>query len=619
MLARAASRLLVPRALAFPATRAATAQSIRTFKLNKQQPPAKKPSPPKSSPNVRPSRGPEVPKDLTWKRNDPIKFAAAGAAAAGSGAASSSATPTTDAPASPEQTGFSTSDNVESTTEPQAPSEPVIIAMPPPTNQQPIEMPPPSDTPQNAQADTASSQEPVGAVPPVEPSLEDTPRPSQPLPDLRQGIPSTFEAEFLKPVAPEEPPSVSKAPGNDVNLTDDPREPASAGSGGRGTGELPKSAYETSSDRRRNRIANYSYAAMALAAVTGTLYLGREWEDEAEKNAYPDIPSGWSPSSIYQRATARLSGQMGYYTEPTFPKLLPAVDPAPPYTLVLSLEDLMVHSEWTREHGWRTAKRPGIDYFLRYLSQYYELVIFTSLPSASADPIIRKLDPFHIIMWPLFREATKYEKGEYIKDLSYLNRDLSKVILIDTKPSHAKLQPENSIILPPWKGEPANKDLVALIPLLEYIATMGIADVRTVIKSFEGKPIAQEFARREAKAREAFQKALAEEKAKRPKHSGTGWLLGALGMKPQAGAQAGGLVIGDQSAAEGFEQGKMLSDQIRERGQKQYEAMEKEIRENGEKWLKEMEMEEKKAQEEQLKSMKSGFTSWFGSGRSKAA
>ena len=129
---------------------------------------------------------------------------------------------------------------------------------------------------------------------------------------------------------------------------------------------------------------------------------------------------------MYDRARARLSSQMGYYTEPTFPKLLPDLDPAPPYTLVLSLEDLLVHSEWTREHGWRTAKRPGVDYFLRYLSQYYELVIFTSLPSTSADPVIRKLDPFRVVMWPLFREATRYEKGEYIK-----------VILQHLPPTHA--------------------------------------------------------------------------------------------------------------------------------------------------------------------------------------
>jgi import inner membrane translocase subunit TIM50 len=79
------------------------------------------------------------------------------------------------------------------------------------------------------------------------------------------------------------------------------------------------------------------------------------------------------------------------------------------------LEDLLLHSEWSTKHGYRLAKRPGLDYFLRYLSSQYELVIFTSVKSMDADPIIRKLDPFRLVMWPLFREATRFEKGEYIK------------------------------------------------------------------------------------------------------------------------------------------------------------------------------------------------------------
>ena len=31
-----------------------------------------------------------------------------------------------------------------------------------------------------------------------------------------------------------------------------------------------------------------------------------------------------------------------------------------------------------RQYGWRTAKRPGVDYFLAYLSQFYEIVLFTT-------------------------------------------------------------------------------------------------------------------------------------------------------------------------------------------------------------------------------------------------
>jgi len=65
-----------------------------------------------------------------------------------------------------------------------------------------------------------------------------------------------------------------------------------------------------------------------------------------------------------------------YFNEPAYEKLLPPPAPEPyrrPYTLLLDLDDLLIHSEWTREHGWRTAKRPGLDYFIGYLSQYYEV------------------------------------------------------------------------------------------------------------------------------------------------------------------------------------------------------------------------------------------------------
>lgn len=427
---------------------------------------------------------------------------------------------------------------------------------------------------------------------------------NKPLPDLTQGIPSTLDFELAN----------RKSKTSPLNLTEaaDPEE--IPGAGGKGRGELPASAYVSSSERKRNQMANYMYLAFFVSAITGTVYLGRNWETEEEEKLHAETaPSGWSLSGMWNRVRARTGDQIGHYTEPAFTKLLP--DPTPmferPYTLVLSMEDLLIHSEWSREHGWRLAKRPGVDYFLRYLSQYYELVIFTTQPSTLAEPVIRKFDPYHIVTWPLFREATLYENGEYIKDLSYLNRDLSKVILIDTKPHHAKKQPENAIILKPWTGDVKDKELVSLIPFLEYIPTMQYADVRKAIKSFEGTHIPTEFAKREATARKKFQEQLAEERKKHGKRGGGVGLLGnALGIKP------GGMMVTDpneQSLADALAQGKMLQDLARERGQKNYEAFEKEIRENGAKWLKEEAEMEEKAKEEGLKAMKSGMTGgWWG-------
>lgn len=235
--------------------------------------------------------------------------------------------------------------------------------------------------------------------------------PEQQLPDLRQGIPSTIDFELNNLGKA----TSAKLEGASLNVTEDPNQ--EAGGGRRGRGELPASAYVSSSEKKRLRVANYLYASFAASCVLGYMWLGRNWDTEEEEQQHPSAPSGWAMGLMWARVRARTGGQLDYYTKPAFEKLLPDVDPSfeRPYTLVLSLEDLLIHSEWSRDHGWRMAKRPGVDYFLRYLSQYYELVIFTSQPWAIAEPVIRKLDPYHIVTWPLYREATFYKNGEYVK------------------------------------------------------------------------------------------------------------------------------------------------------------------------------------------------------------
>lgn len=219
------------------------------------------------------------------------------------------------------------------------------------------------------------------------------------LPDLTQGIPSAFEFEQATKER------------NELITSEQPSR------SGRKKGELPASAYVSSSERKRLLFAKYMYIFMLATGVGSVILLGRDWENEEEINKHPEAPNGISLGAWWKRFSARSTDWLTYYQDPSHDKLLP--DPEPsferPYTLVLSLEDLLVHSEWSREHGWRMAKRPGVDYFLRYLSQYYELVLFTSVPFAMGESVMRKLDPYHFIMWPLFREATKYKDGEWVK------------------------------------------------------------------------------------------------------------------------------------------------------------------------------------------------------------
>ncbi len=184
--------------------------------------------------------------------------------------------------------------------------------------------------------------------------------------------------------------------------------------------------------------------------------------------------------------------------------------------------------------------------------------------------------------------------------------------MIDTNTRHVRAQPENAIILPKWKGDPEDTELVGLIPFLEYIYTMQYGDVRSILKSFEGTNIPKEFARREAIARAEFQKQLEGQRKKRVHQAGGG----IAGLGSLLGLKSSNMSVmvpaeGELPLAEQLAQGKMLQDIARERGQRNYEVMEKEIRENGEKWLKEEAAAQEKMQQDAMQSMKQSFAGWF--------
>lgn len=334
---------------------------------------------------------------------------------------------------------------------------------------------------------------------------------------------------------------------------------------------------KTSKDKQRERAANWFYISSLLASVLGLGYLSRNWDSEEEQKNLEaqSIDNGYTVGLIYQRLTTRLSSLFTFFSEPVFENLLPPPAPEPyrrPLTLVLTLDDLLIHSDWDTKNGWRTGKRPGLDYFLGYLSQYYEIVIFGSNSQMFSEKTVGKLDPFHAyISYALFREACRYKDGKLIKDLSLLNRDLKKTILVDTDPECWALQPDNAIPMKPWDGKPDDK-LVQLIPFLEFLATQNVKDVRPVINSFEDKyNMIEEFKVREMKLREQWKKD--------NKHLFENY------NKPNAGNLLAKL-LGLPSSQINKEP-KMPLDIIREHGQLQYQHFQKYLKENAAKFLEE--------------------------------
>ena len=194
---------------------------------------------------------------------------------------------------------------------------------------------------------------------------------------------------------------------------------------GRGADSIPRSAYISSADRKRERIARFSFTVFFLSLATGALYFTRNWDSEEDiKKHAEDAPNGYTPGMMYKRLGSRIRDITNYYEQPVFEKLLP--DPLPPeyqapYTLVLGLEDLLIHTEWDKKYGWRSAKRPGLDYFLGYMSMYFELVVFSDSPSHLVIPVAEKMGAYPAFVTQfLSREATRYKDGKYIKVRSIL-------------------------------------------------------------------------------------------------------------------------------------------------------------------------------------------------------
>ncbi|MCO5549654.1 hypothetical protein L7F22_003127 [Adiantum nelumboides] len=270
------------------------------------------------------------------------------------------------------------------------------------------------------------------------------------------------------------------------------------------TGARSRSSRQSSQEKSKRLTGRI----LTVGALGGSGFiiqqLGREWDTVEEREKHGNNPLS---DNFLGRLRLRMADMYSSVKAPAWEKLLPDPLPFPyqrPYTLVLDVDDLLIHSEWSRQHAWRTAKRPGLDYFLGYLSQWYEIVLFSRQPVYIVAPVVEKLDPdMRIISYTLFRESCRMlDNGHVVKDLSHLNRDLSKVIAIDTSPEALELHPENAIVLNPWKGDSKDTDLVGLISFLEAIGIYNIQDVRQTLKAYEGTHIPTEHIKRQKQLKE---------------------------------------------------------------------------------------------------------------------
>ncbi|KAI9677155.1 MAG: hypothetical protein M1829_002729 [Trizodia sp. TS-e1964] len=136
--------------------------------------------------------------------------------------------------------------------------------------------------------------------------------------------------------------------------------------------------------------------------------------------------------------------------------------------LVLDLDETLVHSSFKilhqadftipveiegQYHNVYVIKRPGVDQFMKRVGELYEVVVFTASVS----------------------------KGNYVKDLSQIGRDLKETIIIDNSPTSYIFHPQHAVPISSWFSDAHDNELLDLIPVLEDLASHQVRDVSLVL------------------------------------------------------------------------------------------------------------------------------------------
>ena len=203
--------------------------------------------------------------------------------------------------------------------------------------------------------------------------------------------------------------------------------------------------------------------------------------------------------------------------------LKPKSDKAPQYTLVLDLDETLIHyhanglddedmtvSDEPRSYLEDTpcssnrfsdcyvdddseaiefSIRPGLSSFLNELSKYYELVLYTAATREYADYFLRRIDPKNLFGENILtREHVKFDGDFAIKDLRLLGRDLRKTIIIDNlEENFSRTTPDNGIHCSDFEGCFDDAELPMFKQFLTKLALNEEPDVRNVLYDYRGK------------------------------------------------------------------------------------------------------------------------------------
>ena len=176
---------------------------------------------------------------------------------------------------------------------------------------------------------------------------------------------------------------------------------------------------------------------------------------------------------------------------------LPPIKPYYKYTLVLDLDETLVYfqkdinlynNNYASNINPILILRPGLFEFLNKMKPLYELVLFSFGTKEYVDYILSIIEKKEkIFEYVLYRQHATYEKGDYIKNLSLLGRDLKRIIIVDDIPHVFKLQKNNGICIKAFYGDVISdrntlKLLGKILEKIRFDADENDGDIRKSLK-----------------------------------------------------------------------------------------------------------------------------------------
>lgn len=194
-----------------------------------------------------------------------------------------------------------------------------------------------------------------------------------------------------------------------------------------------------------------------------------------------DVPQ--TPSTTMTKRRAKKSDRPKF----RYPKSLLHPARSQNKTLILDLDETLIHSmsrgskispghmvevRLDRRHAtmYYVHKRPYCDDFLKLVSKWFNVVVFTASVQEYADPVIDWLEQEQRFFTKRYyrQHCTKRGNG-YVKDITCVDKDLSKLMIIDNSPVSYMFHENNAIGIEGWINDPTDIDLLCLLPVLNAL------------------------------------------------------------------------------------------------------------------------------------------------------